>query len=114
MEHLRVFTLYASLDEIDLSKDVALADRPEIDRWALALAHHTVHTVTAAMDAYDARGAGQAVETFVDQLSNWYIRRNRRRFWKSEAGADKQSAYLTLYQCLDTLQRLIAPLRPTR
>ena len=106
------FTLYASLDEIDLSKDVALADRPEIDRWALALAHHTVHTVTAAMDAYDARGAGQAVETFVDQLSNWYIRRNRRRFWKSEAGADKQSAYLTLYQCLDTLQRLIAPFMP--
>ena len=64
------------------------------------------------MDAYDARGAGQAIETFVDQLSNWYIRRNRRRFWKSEAGADKQSAYLTLYQCLDTLQRLIAPFMP--
>ena len=106
------FTLYASLDEIDLSKDVALEDRPEIDRWALALAHHTVHTVTEAMDAYDARGAGQAIETFVDQLSNWYIRRNRRRFWKSEAGADKQSAYLTLYQCLDTLQRLIAPFMP--
>ena len=106
------FTLYASLDEIDLNDDVALADRPEIDRWALALAHHTVHTVTEAMDAYDARGAGQAIETFVDQLSNWYIRRNRRRFWKSEAGADKQSAYLTLYQCLDTLQRLIAPFMP--
>ncbi len=106
------FTLYASLDEIDLNNDVALEDRPEIDRWALALAHHTVHTVTEAMDAYDARGAGQAIETFVDQLSNWYIRRNRRRFWKSEAGADKQSAYLTLYQCLNTLQRLIAPFMP--
>ena len=106
------FTLYASLDEIDLNDDVALADRPEIDRWALALTHHTVHTVTEAMDAYDARGAGQAIETFVDQLSNWYIRRNRRRFWKSEVGVDKQSAYLTLYQCLDTLQRLIAPFMP--
>ena len=106
------FTLYASLDEIDLHDDVALADRPEIDRWALALTHHTVHTVTEAMDAYDARGAGQAIETFVDQLSNWYIRRNRRRFWKSEVGVDKQSAYLTLYQCLDTLQRLIAPFMP--
>ena len=106
------FTLYASLDDIDLDEEVALADRPEIDRWALALTHHTVRTVTAAMDAYDARSAGQALENFVDQLSNWYIRRNRRRFWKSEAGTNKQSAYLTLYECLDTLQRLIAPFMP--
>ena len=106
------FTLYASLDDIDLDDEVALTDRPEIDRWALALTHHTVRTVTDAMDTYDARGAGQALENFVDQLSNWYIRRNRRRFWKSDAGTDKQSAYLTLYQCLDTLQRLIAPFMP--
>ena len=106
------FTLYASIDDIDLDDKVTLADRPEIDRWALALTHHTVRTVTEAMDAYDARGAGQALENFVDQLSNWYIRRNRRRFWKSEAGTDKQSAYLTLYQCLDALQRLIAPFMP--
>ena len=106
------FTLYASLDDIDLDDEVALTDRPETDRWALALTHHTVRTVTDAMDTYDARGAGQALENFVDQLSNWYIRRNRRRFWKSEAGTNKQSAYLTLYQCLDTLQRLIAPFMP--
>ena len=106
------FMLYASLDDIDLDDEVALTDRPEIDRWALALTHHTVRTVTDAMDTYDARGAGQALENFVDQLSNWYIRRNRRRFWKSEAGTNKQSAYLTLYQCLDTLQRLIAPFMP--
>jgi len=106
------FTLYASLDDIDLNDEVALADRPEIDRWALALAHHTVQTVTNAMNTYDARGAGLAIEAFVDQLSNWYIRRNRRRFWKSEAGTDKQSAYLTLYQCLNTLQHLIAPFMP--
>ena len=106
------FTLYASLDDIDLDDEVVLTDRPEIDRWALALTHHTVRTVTDAMDTYDARGAGQALENFVDQLSNWYIRRNRRRFWKSEAGTNKQSAYLTLYQCLDTLQRLIAPFMP--
>ena len=106
------FTLYASLDNIDLDNEIALTDRPEIDRWALALTHHTVRTVTDAMDTYDARAAGQALENFVDQLSNWYIRRNRRRFWKSDAGTDKQSAYLTLYQCLDTLQRLIAPFMP--
>ena len=106
------FTLYASLDEVDLDTDVPLASRPEIDRWALALLHHTVETVTAAMDAYDARSAGVAIEQFVDQLSNWYIRRNRRRFWKSEAGIDKQSAYLTLYQCLMSLQKLIAPFMP--
>ena len=106
------FTLYASLDNIDLDSEIALTDRPEIDRWALALTHHTVRTVTDAMDTYDARAAGQALENFVDQLSNWYIRRNRRRFWKSDAGTDKQSAYLTLYQCLDTLQRLIAPFMP--
>ncbi|MGA0343923.1 MAG: isoleucine--tRNA ligase [Arenicellales bacterium] len=106
------FTLYASLDDVDLSTHVPLAERPEIDRWALALLHHTIETTTAAMDTYDARGAGEAIERFVDQLSNWYIRRNRRRFWKSEAGADKQSAYLTLYECLTALQKLIAPFMP--
>ncbi|MEK9942485.1 MAG: DUF5915 domain-containing protein, partial [Gammaproteobacteria bacterium] len=106
------FTLYATLDDLDLDAHVPLAERPEIDRWALALLHHTVETTTAAMDAYDARSAGEAIERFVDQLSNWYIRRNRRRFWKSEAGTDKQSAYLTLYECLSTLQKLIAPFMP--
>ena len=106
------FTLYASLDDVNLTQDVPVRERPEIDRWALALLHHTVETTTTALDAYDARKAGQAIESFVDQLSNWYIRRNRRRFWKSEAGTDKQSAYLTLYQCLETLQKLIAPFMP--
>jgi len=106
------FTLYASLDEVDLRQDVPLTERPEIDRWALALLHHTVDEATSALEAYDAHKAGQAIEGLVDQLSNWYIRRNRRRFWKSDAGSDKQSAYLTLYQCLDTLHRLLAPFMP--
>ncbi len=106
------FTLYASLDEVDLDQDVVLTERPEIDRWAMALLYRTVNTVTTALESYDARSAGQAIEELVDQLSNWYIRRNRRRFWKSEAGADKQSAYLTLHQCLDTLLRLLAPFMP--
>ena len=106
------FTLYASLDKIDVSKTIDVAKRPEIDRWALAQLHHTTETVTAALDQYDARAGGEAIESFVSQLSNWYVRRNRRRFWKSEAGEDKDSAYLTLYQCLKTINRLLAPFMP--
>ena len=106
------FILYASLDDIDLGKDVSRAKRPEIDHWVLALLYRTINLVTAALENYDARGAGSAIETFTDQLSNWYVRRNRRRFWKSETGADKQSAYLTLHTCLDVLHRLVAPFMP--
>lgn len=106
------FVLYARLDEVDLSHDVPVSSRPEIDRWALALLAETEHRVRESMDHYDARGAGTAIEEFVDQLSNWYVRRNRRRFWKSAAGEDKQSAYLTLYECLDTAHRLMAPFTP--
>ena len=106
------FILYASLDDINLDEDVSHAKRPEIDRWVLALLYRTINLVTAALENYDARGAGSAIETFTDQLSNWYVRRNRRRFWKSETGADKQSAYLTLYTCLDVLHRLVAPFMP--
>jgi len=106
------FTLYASLDKIDFSDTLDVAKRPEIDRWALAQLHHTTETVTTALDQYDARASGEAIESFVSQLSNWYVRRNRRRFWKSEAGEDKDSAYLTLYQCLKTINRLLAPFMP--
>jgi isoleucyl-tRNA synthetase len=106
------FVLYARLDGFDRSDHVPAAQRPEIDRWALALLHRTIATVGDCLDRYDARGAGVAIETFVDQLSNWYVRRNRRRFWKAEAGTDKQSAYLTLYECLDAVHRLMAPFTP--
>ena len=106
------FTLYASLDNIDLDKDIPISNRQEIDRWALALLYRTVETVTHSLESYNAHRAGQAIEFLVNQLSNWYIRRNRRRFWKSESGDDKQSAYLTLYECLSTLQRLLAPFMP--
>jgi len=81
------FVLYARLDDVDLSQSVAVKDRPEIDRWALALLDKTVRVTTERMDAFDSRGAGEAIESFVDQLSNWYVRRNRRRFWKSDAGS---------------------------
>ena len=106
------FVMYAKLDRIDVTQDVPLPERPEIDRWALALLHRTVAGVTDALEAYDVFTAGRAIETFVDQLSNWYVRRNRRRFWKAAAGPDKQAAYLTLHECLHTVNRLMAPIMP--
>ena len=106
------FVLYARLDRIDLGHQVDYAKRPEIDRWILALAHHTVKTVTEALDNYDAKGAGESIEKLVDQLSNWYVRRNRRRFWKSGHGDDKQAAYLTLFECIDLCHRVMAPFTP--
>ncbi len=106
------FVLYARLDDVDLKKDAPLADRPEIDRWALALLNHTVRTCTEALDEYDAKTAGEAIESFVDQLSNWYVRRNRRRFWKSTDAEDKRFAYLTLYECLKVVHKLMAPFVP--
>ena len=106
------FVLYANLDGVDLKRGVPVAQRPEIDRWALALLEQTVATATESLDAYDAERAGKAIESFVDQLSNWYVRLNRRRFWKAASGDDKQAAYLTLHECLDVLHRLIAPFVP--
>ena len=106
------FILYARLDKLDTRRQVALSDRPQIDRWVLALTHQTLKTVTESLDKYDAFGAGQAVERLVDQVSNWYVRRNRRRFWKSDDGDNKQAAYLTLYECLDLISRMIAPFMP--
>ncbi len=106
------FVLYARLDDIDYTQDLPLSKRPEIDRWALALLNRTVRRCTEAMDRYDAKAAGEAIESLIDQLSNWYVRRNRRRFWKSSDTEDKRSAYLTLYECLDVAHRLMAPFVP--
>jgi isoleucyl-tRNA synthetase len=106
------FVLYARLDDIDLTKNVPVEDRPEIDRWALALLHETITNVTSALDHYDAKTAGEVIESFVVQLSNWYVRRNRRRFWKSTDPEDKQAAYLTLYECLKGAHELMAPFVP--
>ncbi|MCS7230496.1 MAG: class I tRNA ligase family protein, partial [Candidatus Kryptonium sp.] len=83
-----------------------------IDRWALARLNSLVRTVTDAFEAYDVTTAGRAIEDFVDELSNWYVRRNRRRFWKSEHDSDKQAAYATLYTCLLTVAKLAAPFVP--
>jgi isoleucyl-tRNA synthetase len=106
------FVLYARLDNVDFTSDMPLTQRPEIDRWAIALLARTVRICTEAMDVYDAKTAGEAIESFVDQLSNWYVRRNRRRFWKSVDAEDKRAAYLTLYECLDGVHRLMAPFLP--
>ncbi|HSD68222.1 MAG TPA: DUF5915 domain-containing protein, partial [Woeseiaceae bacterium] len=106
------FVLYARLDDVDLKTPLPVRQRPEIDRWAMALLNRTIRDCTSAMDNYDAKSAGDAIESFVDQLSNWYVRRNRRRFWKSTDAQDKRSAYLTLYECLDTVHRLMAPFVP--
>ncbi|NIA28114.1 MAG: isoleucine--tRNA ligase, partial [Desulfobulbaceae bacterium] len=106
------FVLYARLDDVDLNRHVPVEDRPEIDRWAMALLHDTIATCTEALDNFDAKRAGEAIESFVDQLSNWYVRRNRRRFWKSTDPEDKHIAYLTLYECLNAVHKLMAPFLP--
>ena len=88
-------------------------ERQEIDRWILSELHSLIGRYTAFMDAYDVTKAARSVSEFtIDKLSNWYVRRNRRRFWKSEMGPDKLAAYQTLYECLDTVVKLMAPFAP--
>ncbi|TDD39484.1 isoleucine--tRNA ligase [Actinomadura sp. KC06] len=90
----------------------APADRPLLDRWALAELHRTVREVDAALEEYDTARAGRVLAQFVDDLSNWYVRRSRRRFWEGPETPDGSSAFATLYECLETLTRLMAPLVP--
>lgn len=83
-----------------------------IDRWILSYLHDLVARVRSNMDSYDINSACRSIEGFVEDLSNWYVRRNRRRFWKSESDEDKLAAYSVLYECLETLARLLAPFIP--
>ncbi|MBR1851529.1 MAG: isoleucine--tRNA ligase [Bacteroidales bacterium] len=108
------FALYANLDGFSYSQaDIPIAERPEIDRWILSELNTLVKTVGEAMEDYEPTRAGRAIGTFVDAyLSNWYVRLCRRRFWKGEMTTDKISAYQTLYTCLETLSRLMAPIAP--
>ena len=107
------YTLYANIDGFDpAAHDVPVAERSLMDRWILGDLHILITKVTAELDAYDAFASGRAIADFVDELSNWYVRRSRRRFWKSEADADKIAAYLTLNECLVTLSKLLAPFTP--
>lgn len=108
------FCLYANVDGFSFKEaSILLEQRPEIDRWILSSLNTLIKKVTAAMDDYEPTIAGRLIEEFIDEhLSNWYVRLSRRRFWKGEYEPDKISAYQTLYECLETLCRLIAPISP--
>ncbi|MFN3298715.1 MAG: isoleucine--tRNA ligase [Sediminibacterium sp.] len=108
------FTLYANVDGFAYKEaPIPLEQRPEIDRWILSSLNTLIKQVTNYMNDFEPTLAGRAVESFVDaQLSNWYVRLCRRRFWKGEYETDKISAYQTLYECLETVVRLIAPISP--
>ncbi|ROO83973.1 isoleucyl-tRNA synthetase [Actinocorallia herbida] len=95
-----------------LAEAPAPADRPLLDRWALAELHRTTAEVTAALEVFDTQAAGRRLTEFVDDLSNWYVRRSRRRFWEGPTTPENHSAFATLYECLETLTRLMAPLVP--
>ncbi len=108
------FALYANIDGFDYSaKEIALNERPEIDRWVLSKLHSLIQEVDAAYNDYEPTKAGRLIQEFVsDQLSNWYVRLCRRRFWKSDDATDKTSAYQTLYTCLETVALLGSPIAP--
>jgi isoleucyl-tRNA synthetase len=108
------FALYANVDGFAFKeKYIPVNERPEIDQWILSSINSLVNTVTQNLDAYEPTLAGRAIEEFVDTLlSNWYVRLCRRRFWKGEYEQDKICAYQTLYECLEILSKLIAPIAP--
>jgi isoleucyl-tRNA synthetase len=108
------FVLYANVDGFKFEQAyIPVKDRPEIDRWVISSLHSLVQTVTVAMDDFEPTIAGRAIETFVDEhLSNWYVRLCRRRFWKGTYSEDKIAAYQTLYECIETIARLMAPIAP--
>ena len=106
------FVTYANIDKYTPDASRMVTDVPELDRWVLSELNELVKDVDTQMTGYDPTGAGRRIEQFVDDLSNWYVRRSRRRFWKSENDTDKLSAYNTLYQCLVTVAKLLAPFTP--
>ena len=108
------FSLYANVDGFDYSQpDVPFNERPEVDRWILSVLHSLIKGVDKELEGYDPTRAGRLIESFVnDDLSNWYVRLNRKRFWGKEMSTDKLSAYQTLYTCLETVAKLLAPFAP--
>ena len=114
------FATYANIDGFQYGERLPVTERPELDQWIISRLNSTVEAVDEAYDAYNPTKASRAVERFVDELSNWYIRRSRRRFWAAKAngkeGEDgsrhKESAYQTVYECLQTVARLMAPVAP--
>ncbi len=108
------FSLYANVDGFDYSQEeVPVSERPEIDRWILSELNSLIKGVDNALADYEPTKAGRLIDTFVnDDLSNWYVRLNRKRFWGKEMSKDKLSAYETLYTCLETVAKLLAPFSP--
>jgi isoleucyl-tRNA synthetase len=108
------FALYANIDGFDFSgPSIALTQRPEIDQWVISKLNSLIAEVDAAYAEYEPTKAGRAIQDFVnEQLSNWYVRLCRRRFWKNDDAQDKQAAYQTLYTCLETVALLAAPIAP--
>jgi len=105
------FINYANIDRFTPGAEGVLS-HSELDHWIISELNQLIADVDAGLENYDPTGAGRKIESFVDDLSNWYVRRSRRRFWKSENDADKLAAYTTLYQCLVTLSKLLAPFMP--
>ncbi|MBA7706493.1 Isoleucine--tRNA ligase [subsurface metagenome] len=105
------FVNYANIDRFTPGSEEVL-NQSELDRWIISELNQLIADVDAALDTYNPTDAGRKIESFVGDLSNWYVRRSRRRFWKSENDADKLSAYNTLYHCLVTLSKLLAPFTP--
>jgi isoleucyl-tRNA synthetase len=105
------FVTYADIDRFVPEKEGTSATS-ELDKWILSELNQLIADVDSGLEGYNPTEAGRRIEAFVDELSNWYVRRSRRRFWKSESDADKLAAYNTLYECLVTLSKLLAPFTP--
>jgi isoleucyl-tRNA synthetase len=105
------FVVYANIDHFNPKAEGKLS-LSDLDRWILSRLNQLIADVDGALDNYDPTSAGRKLEAFIDELSNWYVRRSRRRFWKSQSDADKLAAYSTLYHCLVILSQLLAPFTP--
>ena len=107
------FVTYANVDGWTPDQPApAVENRPQLDRWVLSRLHALILDVRAGLERFDAADPARDVEAFIEELSTWYVRRSRRRFWKSENDEDKSAAYATLYECLSTLSQLLAPFMP--
>jgi len=105
------FVTYANLDQWKPESGTVI-EYSALDRWVRSSLHALIRDVTRSLESYDVLGATRPIQEFVEQLSNWYLRRSRRRFWKSESDADKNAAYSTLYECLVAVSKLLAPTMP--
>jgi isoleucyl-tRNA synthetase len=108
------FALYANIDNFRyIEKEIPVNERPEIDRWIISLLHSLIKEVGRCYDDYDLTRAGRSIQDFVtENLSNWYVRLNRKRYWGGEYSRDKLAAYQTLYTCLEAVCRLGSPIAP--